>query len=96
MIDTVEWLRGEHYRPGANWMPLVQQIQPKPAALRVEIVHRASRRVVMGMRFMKGLLRKVQATLTAAAFAEESEAETARQIVAEGGALRTNRKPFQE
>jgi hypothetical protein len=32
--------------------------------------------------FMKRLFEKVEATLTAAAFAEESEVETARQIAA--------------
>ncbi len=33
--------------------------------------------------FMKRLLEKVEATLTAAAFAEESEVETARRIIAQ-------------
>jgi hypothetical protein len=33
----------------------------------------------------KGLLAKIEALLTAVAFAEEGEAETARQIVAEAG-----------
>ena len=35
------------------------------------------------MRFLKRLLQKVEVALTAAAFAEESEAETARRIVAQ-------------
>ncbi len=33
---------------------------------------------------MKKLLRKIEAALTAAAFAEEGEFETARRVVAEG------------
>ncbi len=37
--------------------------------------------------FVKKLLRKVEATLMAAAFAEESEVETARQIIAQAEAL---------
>ena len=46
--------------------------------------------------FMKRLLNEVVATLTAAAFAEESEADTARRIVAEAGSLPTHREPVQE
>ena len=40
--------------------------------------------------FMKRLFEKVEATLTAAAFAEESEVETARQIVVQAGAPHTH------
>jgi hypothetical protein len=41
--------------------------------------------------FMKRLFEKVEATLIAAAFAEESEVETARQIA--GGAIQVVRTP---
>lgn len=77
-------------------MPLANHIEPKSAGLQVGIVHRTSWGVVMRTGFVKRLLEKVQATLTAAAFAEEGEVETARQMAAEGGAFRTDGDSVQE
>lgn len=46
--------------------------------------------------FVKRLLKNVQAALTAAAFAEESEVETARKMAAEGNAFPTDGDSVQE
>ena len=50
-------------------------------------VAHAKQRSAMGRPFLKRLIEKVATTLTAAAFAEESEAEMARQILAQAKLL---------
>jgi len=64
---------------------------PSRPALRAERIPRASRRSVV--RSIERLLEKVEAALAAAAFAEESEAETARQIFACTGNRQAPRAP---
>jgi len=64
-------------------MPLVPRIQKQTGHPRVGLGPHTSRRSAMRTHFMKKLLAKVEATLTAAAFAEERDVETARRIMAE-------------
>jgi len=66
-------------------MPLTLQIPSKPASLRRGAAKDAARRAGTRTPSPKGLFAELDTTWTAAAFAEENEAATARQILSGRG-----------